>query len=347
MRRRPPAVAVLASVASLCLLIVAACSGGAGKRLIPPPPDTVAKLTTAPPGSDFSSVPLNPVEGRVAAEKVAIAGGEASLSGLIAGPEGPVAGATVRVERLVGDAVAHLDVISNADGTWRAPQPNAPTTVPPPPTTQVTVPGQLPPFVPQTTTLPPSPVTTAVGPQGILGGRYRVRAWRAPDLALTAPQILFLEGKQSRQLGLQLSRYGGTAASAISAPDPPVVDTITNVTAVVTSLSVDADGVVRSLPLPGAAVALTAGGAWLLVGGPTVTNGQGRASFQLRCQAVGQSPLDLTVNGGQSFSLPIRACVLPAPTTSSSLLDPFATTTSSSSIPGGRPTSSTRFTPST
>jgi hypothetical protein len=331
-------------VASLCLLVVAACSGGAGKRLIPPPPDTVAKLTTAPPGSDFSGVPLNPVEGRPVADKVAITGGDASLSGLITGPEGPVAGATVRVERFVGDAIAHLDVISNGDGTWRAPQPNAPTTIPP--DTQVTVPGQLP-VLPQTTTLPPAPVTSAVGPQGILGGRYRVRAWRAPDLALTAPQILFLEGKQNRQLGLQLARYGGTAASAISSPDPPVVDAITNVTAVVTSLSVDGDGVVRSLPLAGAAVELTAGGAWLLMGGPTVTNAQGRATFQLRCQALGQSPLDLTVNGGQSFSLPIRACVPPAPTTSSSLLDPFATTTSSSSIPGGRPTSSTRFTPST
>jgi len=328
----------VASAISMCLLVIAACSGGSNKKLIPPPPDTVAKLTTAPPGSDYSGVPLNPVEGRTSAVSIAITGGDASLSGLIAGPGGPVAGATVRLERFVGDAVARLDVISNADGTWRAPQLSAPTTVPP---TFSTVPGQLPSIAPPTTFV--QPVTTkALGPKGILGGRYRVRAWRSPDLALTTPQILFLEGKQDKQLGLQLSRYTGTTASSVSSPDPPVIDTVTNVTAIVTNVTVDADGIVRSAPLAGATVSLTVGAGWLFPGGPSVTNAAGRATFQLRCQALGQSPVDLSVNGGQTFSLPIRACVPPAPTTTTSLPIGGATT---SSVPGGPTTTGPRTTP--
>jgi len=242
-----------------------------------------------------------------------------------------VAGATIRLERFVGDAVGHIDVISNADGSWRAPQVSAPTTAPFVP---ATVFGQLP-TITVPTTFRPAPVTSGVGPQGLLGGRYRVRAWRSPDFALTTPQIFFLEGNQNKQLGLQLSRYTGTSASSVSSPDPPILDTVTNVTAVVTTVAVDADGIVRSAPLAGASVSLTVGAGWLYAGGPSLTNGAGRASFQLRCLALGQSPVALTVNNGQAFSLPIRACVLPPPSTTTSLLIGGPTT---SSIPGARTT---------
>lgn len=336
MRPRPPAVAALATALSLCLLVVAACSGGSGKKFIPPPPGTVAAITTAPLGSDLTGISLAPVEGRIPAEEVEVTGGDAVMSGLIAGPDGPVAGATVRLERFVGDAMGRLDVISNADGTWRAPQIAAPPTIPtlaPAPT----FPGQLPTIPPPTVTTAPPPTTRpSVGPQGILGGRYRVRAWKGPDLALTTPQILFVEAKQNRSLTLQLSRYTGTTVSSLSSPDPPVLDGLVSVTAVVTSASVDGDGVVRSVALPNAAVALSVGPGWLFVGGPAFTNGSGRATFQLRCVAPGPSPIELTVNGAQSFSLPVRACA-PAPTTSSSSPDPGGSS-SSSSIPSSSTT---------
>jgi len=329
MRARPPVVAALAVAVSLCLFAVAACSGGGGRRrYIPPPPETVAPITTAPPGSDFTNVALDPVAGKAPVEPVKILGGEATLSGVIAGPGGPVAGATVRLERFVGDATARLDVVSNADGTWRAPALAAPPpvpTVPAPP-----LPGQLTTSPRPTAAPPPPPVTKATGPQGIEGGRYRVRAWRSPDLALTSPQILFVEGKQNQQLTLQLSRYTGIAASSVSSPDPPILDAVTTVTAVVTTVTVDGDGVVRSAPLAGASVSLTVGSGWILSVGTASTNGQGRASFQLRCAALGQSPVELTVNGSQVFSLPLRACVAPAPTTTTTTLpfDPNASTTS-------------------
>ncbi len=290
---------------------------------------------------------LTPVEGRTPVEEVEITGGESTLSGRVTGPDGPVAGATVRLERFVGDAMATLDVVSNADGTWRAPQVGTPApaaTVPPGPT----VPGQLPTIPPPTTAPPPPPVTSATGPQGIFGGRYRVRAWRAPDLALTTPQILFVEGKQNSQLGLQLSRYTGITVGSVSSPDPPVLDATVSVTAVVTTVAVDRDGIVRSVPLPGASLSLAVGPGFAFSGGPTSTNGQGRATFQLRCLALGESQVELTVNGAETFSLPVRACVAPAPTTTTSSLpfDPDASSTSSSA-PGGSSSTTLRPAPPT
>lgn len=336
--------AALASVLSLALLVTAACAGSSKKRFIPPPPTTVAPVTTAPPGSDFTGVEIAPVEGRTPPETVQIIGGTATLGGVVTGPDGPVAGATVRLERFVGDASAKLDITTNPDGTWKAPQASPPPTVATIPNLPL-VPGQVP--IPPITIAPaPTVPTTVTGPQGILGGRYRVRAWRTPDLALTTPQILFLDAKQNQTLGLALSRYQGVSASSISSPDPPVVNATTSLTVVVTTLSVNGDGIVSSVPLPNAAVSITVGANWIFSGGPSITNGQGRATFQLRCQTVGQSPVELTVNDSQTFSLPVRACVAPASTTTSSLVDGgFGSTTSST--PGGVTSSTSNRTPTT
>ena len=337
MRFRPPALSASSLALAVALLGIAACSGGKGRDFIPPPPASVATITTAPPGSDFTGVPLEPVPGRARTEPVEVLGGEAVLAGIILGPDGPVGGATVRLERFVGDDVGRIDVTSNGDGTWRAPQPPRAPTVPT--VAPQTVPGQ-PPTIPPATR-PPQPAATrpATGPQGLLGGRYRVRAWRSPDLALTTPQILFVDAKQNQQLPLQLSRYTGTTVSAISSPDPPVLDSPVTLTAVVTSLSVDADGVVRSVPAAGASVTLTAGAGFAFSGGPSTTNGQGRATFQLVCQATGQSQVELTVNQTETFTVPIRPCVEPAPTTTTTL--PFLDPTGPTSTPAGPGRSST------
>ena len=345
MRRRPPALPVLAAALSLGLLGVAACSGGSKeRRFIPVPPPTVAKITTAPPGSDYTGISLAPVEGRTPAEVVEITGGEASLGGIVTGPEGPVGGATVRIERFVGDASAKLDITTNPDGSWKAPQTAAPPPTIAPLPTATTFPGQI--TLPPTTTIPPPTVATTppIGPQGIRGGRYRVRAWRTPDLALTTPQILFLDAKQNQTLGIALSRYQGVSASSITAPDPPVLNSVTNLTAIVSTASVNNEGIVSAVPLPNAAVTLAVGPGWINSGGPTITNGQGRATFQLRCVALGQSPVELTVNSSQTFSLPVKGCVAPPSTTTTSLVD--GTGSSSSSVPGG-PTVTSRNTTST
>lgn len=324
MTARRPALPAFAVALALALL-AAACSGSKDRRFIPPPPASIAQITTAPPGSDFTGVSLAPVEGRVPEEKVQVLGGDAVLSGVILGPDGPVGGATIRLERFVGDAIGRLDVTSNADGTWKAPAPPGAATVP----TFQTVPGQV---TAAPTTPPPVASRPTVGAQGIFGGRYRVRAWRSPDLALTTPQILFVEAKQTRQLPLQLARYTGTTVSGLSSPDPPVLDAFLTVTAVVTNLTVDGEGVVRSAPAAGVAVSLAAGTGFEFDGGAALTNGQGRASFQGTCVAVGANQLEVIVNEIEAFTVQVRPCVAPAPisTTTSLFFDPDEPATSSS-----------------
>lgn len=50
---------------------------------------------------------------------VTLGPGDATIGGTVSGPAGPVDGATVRVERLVGRSVATADVTTSAGGLWQ------------------------------------------------------------------------------------------------------------------------------------------------------------------------------------------------------------------------------------
>jgi hypothetical protein len=71
---------------------------------------------------DSRGVVLRPALGRAPegppASPVMLTGGSARLTGTARGPDGPVAGATVRVERFVEDQVGRLDVTAGPDGTF-------------------------------------------------------------------------------------------------------------------------------------------------------------------------------------------------------------------------------------
>jgi hypothetical protein len=51
---------------------------------------------------------------------VPVIGGNAKMTGTVFGPDGPVAGATVRLERFVGARGGFADVTTDADGKWEA-----------------------------------------------------------------------------------------------------------------------------------------------------------------------------------------------------------------------------------
>src|SRR5688500_10725176 len=121
------------------------CTRGAVDELPAPPTTGPTTSTTARP--DLSGVVLPDVPGTTSTS-IPVGPGEATLQGIVTAPEGAVPGATVLIERLVGDGAGSATVVAGPDGRWVAPQ--------------------------------------------ILGGRYRVRAWRAPDLALTSPASFFL-----------------------------------------------------------------------------------------------------------------------------------------------------------
>ena len=79
-----------------------------------PSPDPDA--TTSTSLTDYTGVDLPGVGGETTTtidEK-----GTARLVGTVSGPSGPVAGATVRVDRLVAGRVVRHDVLTRRDGRW-------------------------------------------------------------------------------------------------------------------------------------------------------------------------------------------------------------------------------------
>jgi hypothetical protein len=107
----------------LVAVLAASCSGGSGDDKTAEPgsttPETTAviEVTTAPAPTE---APETTVKGtpRTATTQVTTLGpGNARIVGTVNGPEGPITGAVIKVERFVGSAVATADLRSQA-GTW-------------------------------------------------------------------------------------------------------------------------------------------------------------------------------------------------------------------------------------
>lgn len=67
---------------------------------------------------DFSGTSLPPAHGTTTQPAVAMKGGNASISGRVTMGGSPVGGATVRIERLVGDQIASAQLVTRDDGGY-------------------------------------------------------------------------------------------------------------------------------------------------------------------------------------------------------------------------------------
>jgi hypothetical protein len=162
--------------------------------------------------------------------------------------------------------------------------------------------------------------------QGIMGGLYRVRAWRIPDLALVNPQIFFLAAAQTYTANLQLQRFTGQQVSASIAPNPPIIDAPANIVVEAATDAVGTDGVVRGTGQPGVSVQLVGQGAWAISGSLTqITNGSGLVTWQATCTVLGPQALYVVLNNGSTFPLNLPACSVP-PTTTTTLPATTSTT---------------------
>ena len=110
----PLLVAVLVGLA----LVVVSCAGADPYAPLadPGPVSTVAPRTTLP--ADYTTAVIEPVQGTTTTAPPAMGPGPVSLVGIVQGPNGPVPGAIVHVERLVGDASVVTEVPTAADGSW-------------------------------------------------------------------------------------------------------------------------------------------------------------------------------------------------------------------------------------
>lgn len=146
----------------------------------------------------------------------------------------------------------------------------------------------------------------------VLGGSYRVRAWRAPDIALVQPAFLFVGATDTVPVELKLERNFGTTPQPAVAPNPPVADQPTNLVLQLSSRSVDPGGVVQGVPMAGVSVELAGAGGWTVgLPNPTVTDATGVARWELVCRGPGVQPLRLVVNGTEQFQLALPACASP------------------------------------
>lgn len=149
----------------------------------------------------------------------------------------------------------------------------------------------------------------------ILGGRYRVRAWRAPDLAQTSWTAMFLGASETKTVQLRLRTVGGLSVESSFAPTTPRVFEDTNLVTLVTVKTVDAQGIVRATPQDGVEATLVTGSGWrVLTSNPTTTDSRGEARWTLRCRSVGHQSLAVQV-GDETIPISVNDCEESAPDT--------------------------------
>ena len=173
----------------------------------------------------------------------------------------------------------------------------------------------------------------------ILGGRFRVRAWRAPDLTMGNPTVFFLGASDTRTVALALVQEQGTVVRSSIAPRPPITNQPANLVVVVATKVVDGEGIVRAQPVVGAQVTLFSSGQWQVrTPNPTQTDPRGATAWQLVCGADGPQPLSVEV-GTESLAVDVPPCVTPPPPTTEAPTS--STSTTSTSTPRKRGQAST------
>lgn len=115
MRLRAGVIATLTLIA----VVSAGCSGSVDSLSFPPPETTVAlppPPSSLPPG--LAGLTESGAPGVTTTLPPQIGPGTASLTGMVTGPNGPVGGATVEIDRFTGTAFVSARTTTAADGTW-------------------------------------------------------------------------------------------------------------------------------------------------------------------------------------------------------------------------------------
>ncbi len=143
------------------------------------------------------------------------------------------------------------------------------------------------------------------------GGRYRLRAWKPPDLAQLTPAVVFVAVDDAKPIDLPMLRYPANADAVASVvPNPPVVGQPAIAVVGIANGGVDAEGILHTQGRPGVAVTLgVSTNVTITTLNPNSTDGNGNAGFQIVCNQVG--PITGVVTVGTAAQQPIQlpACV--------------------------------------
>jgi hypothetical protein len=197
--------------------------------------------------------------------------GQASIVGRVSGPAGPVDGAVVRIERVVGRNVVTADITTAGGGAYEL--------------------GL------------------------ILGGSYRVRAFRPPEFGTSPVEAFFLAANERKTLDLRLPPAGGERLTATVTPSPPRIDQQATLKIQYGMGMVDAQGRPSVTPIPNVLLTLTPGAGILVESSPQVrTDATGTGVWFIRCIAEGASALQLAVGTGvTAVNLPPCGAAAPPP----------------------------------
>lgn len=263
-----------------------------------PAPIEDAPVVTMPEGfvmPDTRGARLLPVVGRgESVPPLPVFGGEATLVVQVDGPDGPLGGATIRLERMVGDRRGVELVQAGPNGRYTA--------------------------------------------SNLHGGRYRVRAWRQPDLTATEAEVVFLAADRGRaEVTIATRRFDSVQLQAAPDVTAVAVGGSARIRALLTRESVDEQGIVIGAPIAGAELRLVVeGGFTVTSANPVATGGDGTATFTVTCDREGNHRMTVT---GPAVSTVVNApACTPRPadtTTSTSLVVPDFPVGSEFTVPHG------------
>lgn len=204
---------------------------------------------------------------------VLMTGGTASLSGVVLGPDGPVPGASVEIQRHTAVGVAFRTVAADDAGSWRA--------------------------------------------SGLLGGRYRVRAWLPGVLAMGSSEVAFLAGGESKEFEFLLWGIDPSPSLELVKNDEVYLGVPATIAVVLTRPVIDDRGVVVTTPIAGSPIIVSASQNMSVLSEPTqLTDADGVARFAIVCNAL---PVEDTISTGVLIAradelvntFPMPTCVLP------------------------------------
>lgn len=153
--------------------------------------------------------------------------------------------------------------------------------------------------------------------ENVPGGRFRVRAFLPPSLAMAEPDIFFHEDGDVRDMRLVLEPFTGVVVREAVRPAAPTVGDGVNLAVRVAERRVGDDGIGREVPIPGVQVQVNASGWTPLDPQPVqITGADGVAVFQFRCDRVGTVSATAVIGGLEEvFPLDAPACSPVATTT--------------------------------
>lgn len=159
-------------------------------------------------------------------------------------------------------------------------------------------------------------------------GRWRIRAWQAPEFATGKVEELFVTDETERELDLTVEEVEPVAVTWDIEPDPPVTGHNAELVVVIVERTVDSEGRTITTPATDVSTTLVTDEEWIRVVGEETetTDDDGRVSWVVRCQEDGRHDLAVSTVFGTE-RLDVAACIpITATTTTTSEAQDVPTT---------------------